>query len=71
MTTTPTQILNQKWITYARDHGFDAYVKSGWGRSEELGIILEIPWYKPGTTETGIDYIHCVSGADVRAALGY
>jgi hypothetical protein len=61
------KLLNQKWISFAREHGMVAYVKN----ESELGIVIEIPWWKAITQERGIFYHYCQSNTEVRAALGY
>jgi len=60
--------LNQRLISYARAHGCEAYQESG---DDRVGVIVELPWYKPGTEQKGIDYVYVKTHADVRAALGY
>jgi hypothetical protein len=65
---TYTQILNQRLISYARAHGCMAYPESGDGR---VGVIIELPWYIPGTLQQGIDYAYVKTFADLRKELGY
>jgi len=67
---TYTQILNRRLISYAREHGLSAYPQSG-GDETRVGVIVEIPWYKPGTTEQGIEYACVKTFASLRKELGY
>ena len=65
---TYTQILNQRLISYARAHGCMAYPESGDNR---IGVIVELPWYIPGTHTQGVDYAYVKTFADLRKELGY
>jgi hypothetical protein len=66
-----TVIKNRLWLGYAKAHGVVAYVESGRGESEELGVVLEIPYWNIWTKEEGVERVWCQSFRDVRNALGY
>jgi hypothetical protein len=45
-----------------------AYPESGDNR---IGVIVELPWYIPGTHTQGVDYAYVKTFADLRKELGY
>jgi hypothetical protein len=38
---------------------------------DRVGVIVELAWYVPGTTEQGIDYAYVKTFADLRKELWY